>query len=212
MAGLVVGFATVKQTLLECNEFSSDRALAPLFADARISPWRSDVPQEGSVGERVQAIIGLLHDKADHAGRNALGLLVEVLQENYDKNDARYVALGDLARQIAQHGVDMPPYEPLRDMYLRRLKQAVNQLPSLPVIETTREVDSSQMELAKVYTALLTLGGDEQEQKHMVMREEKPKPVSSLEQLNRHDRLVLIGAPGSGKSTFVDFVVMSTAG
>jgi len=210
MAG-IVGFATAKDVLLQCEEFNNDAALRAVFVDARIAVWRDSVPQAGSVGERVQTTMGWLHGKADQAGRNGLVLLVEVLRDIYDKMDARHGALGDLARQMEQHGVDMPHYEPLRDMYLRRLKQEVNQLPSLPFIETTREADT-HMELAKVYTALLTLGGDEQERERMMMREEKPKPVSSLEQLNRHNRLVLIGAPGSGKSTFVDFVVMCMAG
>jgi len=100
----------------------------------------------------------------------------------------------------------------LQEIYLKRVRDEVSQLSLLIHIDPTAA--ERHMELAKIYTALLTLGGDEREMERMMKqgREEKPKPVSALEQLNRHKHLVLIGAPGSGKSTFVDFVVMCMAG
>ncbi len=99
-----------------------------------------------------------------------------------------------------------------RERYLRRVFDEANNMPSLLHIDSS--LTNKHLELRKVYTALLTLGGDERDMERMMKqgREEKPKSLSALEQLNRHDRLVLIGAPGSGKSTFVDFVVMCMAG
>jgi len=83
----------------------------------------------------------------------------------------------------------------LQEQYLKLAFNEANKMPSLAYIDPS--MTNKQMELRKVYTALLTEGGGK---------------LSVLEQLNRHERLVLLGRAGSGKSTFVDFVVLCMAG
>lgn len=103
---------------------------------------------------------------------------------------------------------------PLRNAYLNRIFETSRQL-SLSGVDP--KVASSEAEarlsLDAVYTALLTLTPEAHEE---IQRGKSPKKEikrqSALEQLNRHPRLVLLGDPGSGKSTFVNFVTLCLSG
>ncbi|MEI2769985.1 MAG: SUMF1/EgtB/PvdO family nonheme iron enzyme [Candidatus Competibacter sp.] len=85
----------------------------------------------------------------------------------------------------------------LRDAYLRRIMDRCGTLSLTgidPAAAGQRDTDP-QLRLNAVYTALLTRGGN-----------------SVLEQIGQQQRLVLQGDPGSGKSTFVNFVALCLAG
>lgn len=72
---------------------------------------------------------------------------------------------------------------------------------------------NAHLDLQAVYTALLTYSPDERMlQQERTLFGRSPSPVSALEQANRHPKLVLLGAPGSGKSTFVNFLALCLAG
>jgi len=95
---------------------------------------------------------------------------------------------------------------------LNRLFEQANALP-LVGGDPKAASGEAQLNLGAVYTALLTLTPEMNERSLLGDRGELQKrALSALAQINQHRRLVLLGAPGSGKSTFVNFVALCLAG
>ncbi len=103
----------------------------------------------------------------------------------------------------------------LRAAYLNHVFETTGRL-SLAGVDpkaATNEAEA-RLSLGAVYTALLTLG-----QENVDPQSARGGPIgrvvrirSALAQLDEQPRLVLLGDPGSGKSTFVNFVAMCLAG
>ncbi|MBE2202270.1 MAG: SUMF1/EgtB/PvdO family nonheme iron enzyme [Anaerolinea sp.] len=104
----------------------------------------------------------------------------------------------------------------LRAAYLRRLLDGHNRLLLGGIDPKVAAADNNPLALSAVYTALLTESADPREMEMLdprrLARADKPERLSALAQLNRHRHLVLLGDPGSGKSTFVNFVAVCLAG
>ncbi|MCP5007805.1 MAG: hypothetical protein GY941_28295, partial [Planctomycetes bacterium] len=121
----------------------------------------------------------------------------------------------DNFRNVIIQGPDTVTPSALRDAYLNRLFEKCRQL-SLSGVDpqaATGHKGAQQLSLDAVYTALLTLTSEEHE--HLLQERAPQREIrrqSALEQLNRHPKLVLLGDPGSGKSTFVNFVALCMAG
>ena len=78
----------LQQTLLGCAPVSSHEELHDLFVDARINPWQPDLPETRTSRRRVDAVIGLLHDRFHAETReNALVSFLHVAAERLHKED-----------------------------------------------------------------------------------------------------------------------------
>jgi formylglycine-generating enzyme required for sulfatase activity len=124
--------------------------------------------------------------------------------------------VGDVTITLAQKAGDGEGIDPgaLREAYLFRLFSETRGLPLLSVDhEAMGDVDLGDpsgkgtsrlsLELARVYTALQTQRGEGQ----LLTR-----GPSVLAMLNAESLMVLLGDPGSGKSTFVNFVTLCLVG
>jgi len=101
----------------------------------------------------------------------------------------------------------------VREAYLNHLFESARQLSLSGIDPNVASKAETRLHLDGVYTALLTLAPEMHERlERGVMPEKETRRLSALEQLNRHGRLVLLGDPGSGKSTFVNIVALCFAG
>jgi formylglycine-generating enzyme required for sulfatase activity len=118
--------------------------------------------------------------------------------------------VGVLIQQAARPGASR---QELRRAWLARILRQADQLPLF-----AGDNANAQVRLSSVYTALLTQRSEDDPAAGRAARhpaaspERAAKNLSALDVLNAERKLVLLGGPGSGKSTFVNFVALSMAG
>ncbi|MCP4110443.1 MAG: SUMF1/EgtB/PvdO family nonheme iron enzyme, partial [Desulfobacteraceae bacterium] len=100
--------------------------------------------------------------------------------------------------------------EAMRKAYLHRLLCDAGVL-ALEGIDPVCDRDS-QLSLWAVYTALLTHSTEGHERMAGIGMERETRRISALEVADRYQHVVLLGDPGSGKTTFVNFIALCLAG
>ena len=100
----------------------------------------------------------------------------------------------------------------LRLAYINHLLESAGQLSLSSIDHKAARENDTRLRLSEVYTALMTLSSDSRHRMDKQEMSGEMQRLSALEQLEREPRLVLLGEPGSGKSTFVNFVTICLAG
>jgi formylglycine-generating enzyme required for sulfatase activity len=156
--------------------------------------------------EQIEATIAALREKQAVLSQGQSGIAAGLIQAHNVVNGVQ-----------VNVGVDGGDRDSLRRAYLSHLFAELGKL-SLAGIDPKAASDAEKrLDLGAVYTALLTLTPEECDHlkrenclpREMVRGERR---LSALAHLDREARLVLLGDPGSGKSTFVNFVALCMAG
>jgi formylglycine-generating enzyme required for sulfatase activity len=117
-------------------------------------------------------------------------------------------------KEVHYHGPEGTDPPALRAAYLNRLFEMTHHLSLAGVDPKAASSEAeARLDLHAVYTALLTQSIEARGHPAVdTIPEQEKQRISVLTQLDRHPRLVLLGDPGSGKSTFVNFVTLCLAG
>ncbi len=101
----------------------------------------------------------------------------------------------------------------LRACYLNHVFEGTRQLALAGIDPKAASEAEARLSLGAVYTALMTLTPKADERSlARTMPDREARRLSALAQLDHQPRLVLLGDPGSGKTTFVNFVALCLAG
>jgi formylglycine-generating enzyme required for sulfatase activity/energy-coupling factor transporter ATP-binding protein EcfA2 len=151
------------------------------------------------------------------------GTVVEgsLVAGNLEIRDGTFVGRDYIETQTIQVGI--PPSETqehvLRHRYLGELAAEVNRLPWASLDPDYADPSRGEsMGLADVYTALDTTELEhierEDELRAFLARQTEARRIPTQEMIDREPRLLLLGDPGSGKSTLVNFLtyVLAQAG
>jgi outer membrane protein assembly factor BamB len=134
--------AELRESLLNCGPFESDRQLRTVFADARLSPWRHSLPQADNVTDRVGGtILFLVGKRRADTKENALVLFLRVLSDGLDPADECHSRLAELADalELALAGSVSPAPHPTTIQPAKA--KASSQVPQSDVSEETDRRD-----------------------------------------------------------------------
>ncbi|HSH03750.1 MAG TPA: SUMF1/EgtB/PvdO family nonheme iron enzyme [Anaerolineae bacterium] len=210
-------FQQLVDTLIQTGFFEERRWLT-LFTAEPIQRWQVGVPTNGSSQlDRIYDLINYLHRQEDDDGQPAIVLYLIVLRENFSPHDKLYVQLTGLIDAIrAQGELAVPRLRetenrqqllkrilPDLQPYLEWLGRRCNIMPLTTVDANQRE--DTQLALSAIFVSL-DAGESWLDESEIDGGERGAKYSAVIGHIHHNERLVLLGDPGSGKSTALRFV------
>jgi formylglycine-generating enzyme required for sulfatase activity len=186
-----------------------------------VETLRAEVKQVGSVinvsgGINVDA--QEVHVGGDVVGRDKVTTHNETLTANGGSVLlSNSTVHGNIQIGAPQTSAPQPPQPDVRDKLNAYLGWVLTQARNVPLAGIDRKSVSEEtradLDLAAVYTELLTQRSENDEmQRALRQPDREARRLSALAVLNTEKYLALLGDPGSGKSTFVNFLTMCLAG
>lgn len=118
--------ALARDAFKTCGPFDSNLDLLAVFEDARLAPWREDVPLAGNRLDRIDALIAwLLEDTSAQdeqetsCPHHALVLFTRVCAEHAGRDDACYDQLQAVAQRLAEASTEAQKTADDRDRTVR---------------------------------------------------------------------------------------------
>ncbi|MBM4461171.1 MAG: NACHT domain-containing protein, partial [Chloroflexi bacterium] len=177
---------------------------------AEIRAWPAPAPQS-HIGDQVNADVAALHDGVINTGPgiafqgNRNTVIPGTVHGNVE------IRHGDTFELPAG---PLPDPASLRQAYLNRVLEQTQTLQLTGVDPKAARDPASRtgLALAAVYTALMTQQTEAEERRGLPAPDREARRLSAVAVLDREPKLALLGDPGSGKSTFVNFVALCLAG
>ncbi|MGB8645787.1 MAG: SUMF1/EgtB/PvdO family nonheme iron enzyme [Anaerolineae bacterium] len=208
--------AEIQRTLRELKDAPEDHDLQGEFRSLLRRAFR----ENPSFAEQVLSVIGYNGSPQSLLGKETHQ--PKIITENTDRPTSNGILAGPVTESIVVQGnnnkvvfhkpvenMGKPSFETLRQSYLNQLFDSTSFVSTIDPLFASD--NKTRLNLAAVYTDLSTETPLPQGHDPYKGKKDVPK-VTALGALNRHPRLVLLGEPGSGKSTFVNFVCMCFAG
>ena len=90
----------IRQILLNCGPFFSDRQLSDTFVDERIAPWKNLIPQGENPAQRMESLVSLLSSRYNKHQENALVLFLQVVCDQTHEMDICHGQLTELIGRL----------------------------------------------------------------------------------------------------------------
>jgi len=142
-----------------------------------------------------------------------IGRGFEIFKKYIEKNGLESIVHIELPGPTTLIRILRKKLQKLRSAYLDYVFSITRSLSLMGIDPKAASEAETRLDINAVYIELLTISfeTDKFSQKEKESDFNKYQ-LSAIEQLNRHKHLVLLGDPGSGKSTFVNFVALCMAG